>query len=353
MTGSLQGVNVAVTGFLATDNPYPGLGIARCLRFDREFKGTVTGLVFESLSNGVFAQGALDHIYIVPYPAHGADPLFRRIEEIHAKTPIHVLIPSLDSEVLLYSQLAERLHGIGIRLLMPPMASVKQRGKNLLYEFGLQNGVRVPKTIALNNLEELDHHVREIGTPFVLKGVLSDARLCSSTEEGSVEYLKLFDMWGYPVLLQQFVLGDEYDVIALTDRASRLMGGVAMKKFGLTDKGKAFAGVTVEMDELLALTERILRTLGWVGPAECEFVQDAKTHDFYLLEVNARFPSWLFLAAEAGQNLPLMTVRLALGLPVEPLRKYSSGKLFVRTIRERVIRHQELIDLSTKGELHL
>lgn len=353
MGNPLDGMNVAVTGFLTTDNPYPGLGIARCLRFSNEFSGSITGLIFETLSNGVFAEGILDHVYLVPYPAGGADALFRRIEEIHSKNPIHVIIPSLDSEVMLYAQLAERLDRIGIRFLMPSMTGVKQRGKNLLYEFGLKNGIKVPKTIALNNLEELNAKVQEVGTPFLLKGILNDAILCSSFEEGEIEYLKLFETWGYPILLQQFIFGEEYDVITLMDRGSRLMGGLTMKKFGFTEKGKACAGITVENEELLALAEHILKALGWVGPSECEFIRDNKTGDFYLLEVNARFPSWVYLAAEAGQNLPLMAVKLAAGLPVEPLKMYSTGRLFVRTIREQVLSHFKLIELSATGELHL
>jgi carbamoyl-phosphate synthase large subunit len=68
------------------------------------------------------------------------------------------------------------------------------------------------------------------------------------------------------------------------------------------------------------------------------------------VEVNSRFPSWLYLAAVAGQNLPLLTVKLALGLPVLPLKDYIAGKLFLRTVTDTVIDPHTLTELTVLGE---
>ncbi len=349
MKTEINDINVAVTGLSATDNPYPGLGIARCLKLADDFRGKITGLVFEPLSTGVFSKGIIDHAYIMPYPAAGYDALISRIEDIHRKTPMDVIIPALDSEVLLYARIQERLNGLGIRLLLPSLSQVKLRSKNLLYEFGLKNGINVPATVILDNVAEIRSRSADIGIPFILKGVLSDARICMSVEEGEAAYGSLFKSWGYPILMQRFITGEEYDVIALTDRRKTMIGAVAMKKLGLTNKGKAYAGVTIENQKLLRLTARILRKLNWVGPVECEFIRDKKG-SFHLIEVNGRFPSWLYLAAVAGQNLPLLTVKIALGLPVNPLKGYTTGKLFLRTVTDTVIDPHALTELAILGE---
>ncbi len=344
--------HVVVTGLLATDNPYPGLGIARCLRLSPEFTGTISAFVFEPLSNGVFDGGIIDRAFIVPYPAAGCDVLFERIRCIHEHRPIDVILPSLDSEVSLYAELAGPLRNLGIGTLLPPPSQVKLRAKNLLYEFGLEEGIRVPKTLLLNNIEELRPKVREAGIPFLLKGILNDARICASVEEGERCYEELYALWGYPILLQSFVAGEEFDVIALADNSAEMVGAVAMKKFGLTDKGKAFAGLTVEDDGLLRLTAEILRKLRWTGPIECEFIRD-RAGDLYLMEVNSRFPSWLYLSAAAGQNLPLAAVRLAAGLPAEPMRRYAAGKLFIRTVADRIVDAEPLLALAAAGEMRV
>jgi len=345
-------VNIAITGLSATDNPYPGLGIARCLRLAEELRGriTITGLVFEPLSTGAFHEGVFDRVYIVPYPAAGHEALLSRLEEIHEKSSLDVIIPALDSEVLLYAGIQEQLADLGIKLLLPPVSQIKLRAKNLLYEFGRKNGIHIPQTFILNNADEIESKSTALGFPFVLKGVLSDARICTSVEEAGIEYNSLFDAWGYPILMQKHISGEEFDVIALTDRTHGLMGAVAMKKIGLTETGKAFAGVTIENQELIALTADVLKKLAWIGPAECEFIQDERG-TFHLMEVNSRFPSWLYLAAVAGQNLPLLTVQMALGWPVVPLKNYRAGKLFIRTVTDRVMDPCALTELAFTGEV--
>jgi carbamoyl-phosphate synthase large subunit len=343
--------HVVITGLLATDNPYPGLATARCLKKAQEFKGSLTGFIFDPLSTGAFCEGIFDRIFLVPYPAAGVDILLQRIREIHERHPIDLIIPSLDSEVILYAQIAETLAAMGIRTLLPSVYSIKLRSKNLLYEFCLTNGFRCPTTVIINNASEIRARCSDIGgTPFVLKGVLSDAAVCSTVEEADFHYEQLFHQWGYPIMMQSFITGEEIDVIALTDKKSQLAGAVVMKKFGLTEKGKAFAGITVEDGALVELTADIMKKLEWVGPSECEFIKDEKG-GYHLMEINSRFPAWLYLAAEAGQNLPLMLVQLALDLPVPPLTSYQSGKLFIRTVCDTLIDAQKLMVLSASGEV--
>ncbi|MGV8057814.1 MAG: ATP-grasp domain-containing protein [Smithellaceae bacterium] len=346
-------VHVVITGLMATDNPYPGLGIARCLRSATEFRGTISGFVFDPLSTGAFCAGVFDRIFLIPYPAAGVDVLLQRIKEINDVYPIDLIIPSLDSEVILYAQAAGELAKMGIKTLLPSAGSIKRRSKNQLYEFCRQHKFRCPETIIINNVKEISARCNDLGgTPFVLKGALSDAAVCNSIEEGEYNYWQLFNQWGYPIMMQRFITGEEIDVIALTGKNSQLIGAVVMKKFGLTEKGKAFAGITVEDDKPIKLTGAILKRLEWIGPAECEFLKDEKGH-YHLMEINSRFPSWLYLACAAGQNLPLWTLKLALDMPVSPLISYATGKLFVRTVTDSFIDAPTLLKLIASGEMRL
>lgn len=353
MKSEMINAHVVITGLMATDNPYPGLGIARCLRSAPEFQGTISGFVFDPLSTGAFCAGVFDRIFLLPYPAAGVDVLLQRIKEIHNVCPIDLIIPSLDSEVILYAQAAEELAAMGIKTLLPSVGSIKMRSKNQLYEFCRQHKFRCPETIIINNIQEISARCDDLGgTPFVLKGALSDAAICNTIEEGEYNYRQLFNQWGYPILMQRFIPGEEIDVIALTDKKSQLTGAVVMKKFGLTEKGKAFAGITVEDDKPVKLTGTILKRLKWIGPAECEFLKDEKGN-YHLMEINGRFPSWLYLACVAGQNLPLLTVKLALNVPVQSLLSYTAGKLFIRTVTDSFIDAQQLMNLTAAGEVSL
>ena len=110
---------------------------------------------------------------------------------------------------------------------------------------------------------------------------------------------------GLPVIVQACVggTGEELNVVAVGDGEGGLVGAVAMKKLVVTDKGKGWAGITIKDPELLALTERFMRATHWRGPCEVEVIRD-RDGDYHLIEINPRFPAWVYLSAAAGMNLP-------------------------------------------------
>ena len=54
------------------------------------------------------------------------------------------------------------------------------------------------------------------------------------------------------------------------------------------------------------------------------------TDEVYLIEINPRFPAWVYLATGVGLNLPSQLLRCSLGLPPAAAADYEAGKLFVR-----------------------
>ena len=55
------------------------------------------------------------------------------------------------------------------------------------------------------------------------------------------------------------------------------------------------------------------------------------------MEINPRFPAWIYLSAGAGQNQPAALVKMALGEKVEPMTEYNAGKLFIRYSWDMVV----------------
>jgi len=82
---------------------------------------------------------------------------------------------------------------------------------------------------------------------------------------------------------------------------------------------------------------------------ELEFMRSETTGEFYLLEINPRFPAWVYLAVGAGQNLPSAMVRMALGEEVQPFRDYKVGKMFVRCSWDILADITKLEQISTLG----
>lgn len=346
----MKGLNIAVTGLNATNNPAPGLSIIRSIR-DAKIPGIrIIGLTYDILSTGAYNSNLLDKVYLVPYPAEGESPLLSRLMEINKLTRLDVIIPSLDAEVIIYSSLKTQLRKAGIRILVPDRATVQARSKQTLPEFCKRNNFNTPCTKIVYDFQDIQHD-KTIGYPSVLKGSFTDARRVDSLDEAGVFFDRLSKEWGLPLIWQQFISGEEYDVVALADEKSEVVGKVAMKKFALTEKGKACAGVTVGESSLLGLADDVIGALRWVGPLELELIREASSGKLFILEINPRFPTWVYLAVAAGQNLPLAAVKLLLGKKVGRFRSYELGKMFVRSMDENVCRFEALGDLTVRGGL--
>lgn len=342
--------NLAVTGLISMDNPSPGLAIVKCLKDSGQFQGKFIGLAFDVLSTGIFAQGLLDEVYLIPPPADGETPLLGRLKEIVRKTRIDVIIPTLDSEMVIYARAREKLQALGIRLLIPGEKQIKVRSKIALPEFAQKHGFHTPSTVTLNSRGQLPTVLDTLGLPLVLKGPFLDCRIAHTLEEAEVFFDRLVEIWGFPLLGQKHVVGEEYNLAALMDDKKKCIGAVMMKKIGLTAKGKAWAGVTVHDQDFLRLGKKILAKLEWVGPIELEFIKGAFSRKYYIVEVNSRFPSWIYLSARAGQNLPMATFQLAMGKRVKPMPPCRTGVVFYRSSREYITTFDHLKDIAIHGE---
>jgi carbamoyl-phosphate synthase large subunit len=125
-----------------------------------------------------------------------------------------------------------------------------------------------------------------------------------------------------------------------------------MKKMSLTEKKKAWAGVSIKNDDLINITKKLVKALKWRGPMEAEIMVDHKTSKLYLIEINPRFPAWCILAPWSGQNLQYALVDLALGKEVKEFKNYENGKLFIRYSTEVVADIKDLEQLIMNGFLN-
>lgn len=342
---------VGVTGLSATDNPAPGVPVIRSIRSNPDWKGKIIGLAYDALDTGIYNKDLMDEVYLMPYPGEGEGNLLSRLKYIAEKTNLNAIIPTLDSELINFIRIQEELKKINVELLIPSEEHLKIRAKTSLKEFCEKNGFDVPNTVIITDSAEIVKNISAIGFPLAVKGIFYESYTAYSLDEAIVYFYKIKNKWGIPVIIQQYINGEEYDVVSLGDRKGKIKGAVAMRKLRITDKGKAWAGVTIMDDKLLNLAKNILEKLKWVGPIEMEFVKDSSSKKYYLLEINPRFPSWVYLATMAGQNLPLATLLIAVGKNIDNFNSTKPGLTFVRHAVDLVCPITYLEELTTKGEL--
>ncbi|MCA9635378.1 MAG: ATP-grasp domain-containing protein [Myxococcales bacterium] len=348
-------LTIGVTALNATDNPGPGVAVARALRDHPDFKGRIVGLSYDAMDPGIYARDLCDDLYIIPYPSQGLAALSDRIRQIHEEVALDAIIPNVDAELPSFIRLAEPgglLEELGRSAFLPSQELLDLRSKAQLEALGERTEIATPKTRVLTSVDDLyELGDDELPYPLWIKGVYYGAKLARSVDEARLHYHAMVAQWGLPVIAQASVSGEEIDIVAVGDGEGGMIGAVPMKKTVLTDKGKAWAGITIGDPALLEIARRFFTATRWRGPCEIELLKD-KEGVHQLLEVNPRFPAWCYLSAGAGQNLPYAVARLACGLPTPPRRDYTVGTMFVRIAIDQIATLDQLQAITTAGELH-
>lgn len=341
-------LHVAVTGINASNNPAPGIGVARSLKEYPGLKVKIIGLAYDAMEPGIYMNWIVDKSFLVPYPSAVGDALFERLLYIKRNYGLDVVLPNLDSELPFYIRYAQRLAEVGIHTFLPDMAQFQMRDKVKLAGIAERSGLKFPAQIVVSSHEALNKAIMQLGLPIMIKGALYKAYRANNYDEAIKYYNKIVAEWGYPIIIQKIVVGDELNVMGVGDGLGNAPGLIAIKKLSVTEMGKIWTGVTVLHKGVLEASNKFIQSTKWRGAFEIECI--ANREAAYLIEINPRFPAWVYFATGVGVNLPVMLMQRALGKPVEPIADYEAGKLYVRYTGEQVCDMSSFQDIVTNGE---
>lgn len=348
----MKNLVIGVTGLNLTDSPAPGLAVMRCIREVRACKSEGIGFGYDTFDAGLYDESFFKHVYLLPYPSEGSECLLNRILEVHKKTPLNVIIPTLDAELYNFISIKDDLHENGIMTFFPTKEQFEMCSKINLYSFGKKAGISVPETIVEKQINKVGMAVEKIGFPLMVKGIFYEAYKSHNIDEVHKYIGKITSQWGMPVIFQEYLEGVELNVAALGDGKGGYIGFIPMRKLIITDKGKGWAGVTIKDSGISGLVNRFFSATKWRGPIELEIIKTKDTAEYYLVEVNNRFPAWIYLSKAAGMNLPWLTVKLALGEKVRRKHDYNIGVIFNRCTADLILNMKKLETINVKGELH-
>ena len=343
-------ITIGITALNAIDSPGPGVAVIRAIRECPDFDVRIIGLSYEALEPGLYMHDLVDKTYQIPYPSGGTESLFTRLTYIHEEEQLDLIIPNFDAELFNFIKLRDKLSAIGIRTFLPEMEQFEARDKMKLYEFGKKHALLVPEDKIIHEFRELKSMEDDMEFPIVVKGKFYDAIIANSFEQVEKAFLKIQAKWGSPIILQEFIKGTEINIAALGDGKGNAISIIPMRKLYITDKGKAWAGVTLEDEMLTELARKFVSATKWRGGCELEIMltTDGKP---YIMEVNPRFPAWIYLTAAAGQNQPASLVKMALGEELKPFTEYEVGKIFIRYAWDLITDISEFQKISANGEL--
>ena len=345
---------VAITGMNARpDNPGPGVSVARCLKESPEFSGRIIGLGYDALDPGLYLREYCDAAYLLPYPSAGDEAFITSLKAIHEAEGIDVIIPCLDAELPGMVRLTPQFDEMGIRYLMPTPGQLQLRNKDRLPELADHAGIQCPEIKSVSQVGFF-YNCQEEGWsyPLVVKGLFYGASIVDSADEAADAFREIAAQWGYPVLVQRLVEGEEYNLTAVCDGSGNMLGEVMMKKMAVTDKGKAWAGVSVFDQTLYDASAALISAINWRGPLEVEVMRDTQGR-YQLIEINPRFPAWIYLSVGVGRNLPLLLLQLILDQVTGDLPEAQPGVLFIRHAVETIVPQSEFESVIMNGGQHL
>jgi len=347
---NLGTIHIAVTGLNNTDNPGPGVPLIRGIRESKDLDVRIIGLAYENLEPGIYMPGIADKTYLIPYPSSGSKVFLNRIAEVHDRERIDLIIPNFDAELYTFIKAEKLLEQQGIRTFLPTLEQLDERSKANLPSYGKKYGIKVPDSKELIHPDDIHKFSEEFDFPVLVKGKFYDAYFAYIEEQITAHFHKIASKWGLPVILQEYIKGTEVNVVALGDGTGRTVAAVSMRKQYITDKGKAWGGITIDDPRMMAITHDLISKTNWKGGMELEMIRTSSA-EYYLIEINPRIPAWVYLAVGAGQNIPEAMVKMAMGWDVPSIEHYQTGKMFIRYSWDMLGDISQFEKITMNGEL--
>jgi carbamoyl-phosphate synthase large subunit len=330
----MKNYTIGISGINATDNPGPGVAVARSL-IERHPQSTLVGLSYDVHDPGNYLTDLFSNCFLMPYPTHGWEEYEMALDDVVSKTGMNVIIPCLDAELPLLIRHQEDLTKKGIHTFLPTEKQFELRSKDQLVALAKEINCLYPKTGIVFSIAEMLDQIREnFSLPVIVKGKYYKAYFSYNLDTAVLKGNEIASEWGFPLLVQEQVTGPEINLIGLADGMGNLVGHVAIKKQLTTQLGKVWTAVTIHDEELYTLSKKFCEVTNWRGPFELECIRS--TTGIYLIEINPRFPAWVYFATAVGINLPSQLIELMTKGKTMVQKKYPTGKFLVRQTSEFV-----------------
>lgn len=244
-----------------------------------------------------------------------------------------VLIPTSDTAaefMCFHKEELSMLTGV----LMPGREVFKKGyDKNELMRVCKENGFPHPLTIDLSETDNLDcEEFISFPYPGLLKPNLTSGgrgmTLVSSLEDLKRIYPKIRAQYGN-CHLQRYIKsgGKQIKVQIMTDeKGNPVYSSVIWKqRYYPVNGGSSCCNVTIDNPSIAKTCGEVLRTIGWIGFADFDLIENPDTHELLIMEINPRIPACVRSAFKSGMDYATMIADATLGLPLRDYR-YTPGK---------------------------
>jgi predicted ATP-grasp superfamily ATP-dependent carboligase len=314
---------------LADNNDYGVLAVVRALRA----AGYEPWLAINDANSYAARSRTTAGTVPVPDPRFDGEGFVHELAAAAVRISAAVVLPSDDAHLIALAGRDDDFSGVVLGA--PSRQSVEwATDKELLTELSTTAKLQTPPTIRITRGDtEL---VGKFGFPAVLKPLRSQTRnldgtvsarsaRCVLAEQAEAAANNLPDEGA---LVQPYIPGRLISIsgVAWTGELVCALHQISTRVWPMPCGGSAYAETIPPDDELERGVGRLLRSIGWSGLFQAQFIRD-KRGEHYLIDLNARVYGSLTVAVAAGLNLPAIWVDLLLGRQCQ-LGGYRIGTRF-------------------------
>jgi predicted ATP-grasp superfamily ATP-dependent carboligase len=270
----------------------------------------------------------------VVYPSvhrHPEDFLAFLRQEVTART-YDLLIPMEEETLLLLARHKDTLTSL-TRLPITSYQDINNvRDKGWLLRYASQQGIPIPRTIWIEDKNDLKAVPYTIPPPWVIKPRISSGGFGIVYVDREVDlpaaYEEVHHRFPFPLIQERIPPGGEaFGCSALLDHGGQVKARFVHRR--LRDYpvrgGPSTLRESVRHPQIEDLGIRLLRSLQWYGVAMVEFKVDPRDNQPKLMEINPRFWGSLALAVHAGVDFPYLLYKMAMGEEFDPVLDYEVG----------------------------
>ena len=244
-----------------------------------------------------------------------------------------VLIPTSDTAAEFMSFHKEEIQKLA-GVLMPGREVFKKGyDKNELMTVCKEHGFPHPFTVDLSKVSIDDsEELKSFPYPGLLKPNLTSGgrgmTLINTYEDLKRIYPKISAQYG-ECHLQQYIKagGRQVKVQIMTDKDGipAFSSVIWKQRYYPVNGGSSCCNVTIDNPAIAKTCGEVLKTIGWVGFADFDLIENPDTHELLIMEINPRIPACVRSAFKSGMDYATMIADATLGLPLRDYR-YTPGK---------------------------
>ncbi|KAA3641007.1 MAG: ATP-grasp domain-containing protein [Bacteroidetes bacterium] len=313
-------INVLVT----TAGSASGVNCITALKSQEELDVNIIASDFSEYGAGLHLADS----YFTTPPFSNEKEYIRKVVKICEDEKVDVVLPVFSNDVYIFSKYEYELKSSGLKFFIPPFETVNLlRDKWLAYKFYQKNEIPTPKTHKFDQKKPVEF-------PIFVKPIIGSGSKKSfliKTQNELDFYWKSLKSGKF--IFQTYIGAPEFTVDILIGNHNKILGLVARQRLK-TKNGLAIVSRTVDSKVITPLVERLITKIDLKGPLNLQYFL-LPNQEPMVIEINTRFAAGgLPLTIKSGINLPLETIKLALGLSPTPLEGYEPGLTMIRYYSE-------------------